>query len=129
MVLIRHYSPSDAPELDRLLDNNRSGDVRLERDRIVVAGSDTTSKLLGCLIWRPSCFVHELRLGSGLIDKRGIAGKLYDYAKTDVLNSSYKLYDANFISSDPAMIYFAESLGAVHEHLGTVLTVPVRKVA
>lgn len=108
-----------------LLHHNREGDVRIDRDRIAVAVSH--GHTLGCLVWRPGCFVHELRLGRGLLDRISTARALFDFAHAEAVSKPFELWDAHFIVSDLAMYDFAVSLGAIEEHPGRILTLGVRK--
>lgn len=102
-MLARNSTPADAKALDALLNNNEQGDVRIDRDIIVVVGRPVN----GCLVWRPCVLVHEFECPGRLT-----ANALVNYA---VAQAKARFSDALF-TVDPAnkrMVKYVESLGAV----------------
>jgi hypothetical protein len=109
---VRLYEPSDAPALDRLLNHNQGHDVRLDHDRVIVAG-DPVSALL---VWRPTAIIHELvlprTLGIG-----NMARNLVLEACADSQRSLYRIRVASFMidPSNASMVRYVRDLKAVEE--------------
>jgi len=130
----RLYIPGsvDAIALDQLLDHNRSGDVLLDRDRIVVVEADG-NKPVGTLVWRPAGFIHEFHCGVGLAS-RTIASTLAGFAKFDALRPgiSHRIRDAVFLvdKDNAPMLRYVRDMGAVEQN-GIIFTLrldaPARK--
>lgn len=108
-MLAREYKVEDAAALDILLHNNRDGDVRVDRDIIVVSGQPTVS---GCLVWRPCALVHEL-VCPGLIS----ANALVNYAVGQGAGRALPIRDVLFVVSpdNKRMLDYARRLGAIEE--------------
>jgi hypothetical protein len=116
-VLARTYKPGDAAALDALLHDNRHGDVRLDRDAIVVSGSPPS----GCLVWRPCALVHEL-VCPGLLS----ANALVNYAVGQGAGRLMPIRDVLFVVSpdNKRMLEYAKRLGGVEE-VGKVFALDV----
>lgn len=116
-MLARTCKAADTPALDALLDNNRRGDVRLDRDAIVVTGQPAD----GCLVWRPCALVHELEC-------RGLqsANALVNYAVGQGAGRLMPIRDVLFVVApgNDAMLRYARRLGAVEE-VGRIFTLDV----
>src|SRR3981189_2990214 len=119
----RLYSPSsfDARVLDHLLDHNRDGDVRLSSDRIIVS-TDGDNSPTGCLVWRPTAFIHELYVPDCL-GQRLVADQLMRHSLTLDFNRRHLIRQALFMvdSSNHRMLRYARDVGAV-EQSGTIFT-------
>lgn len=120
-MLARHYSSADADAIDKLLGPQQSGDVRLDRDRIVSAGNP----VCGLLVWRPGGIVHELRTGYGLA-QRHLADTLVNFAVGDAVSRSFSLWEALFVCDSDEMAKYALSLGGVEETGKRVFTLNLR---
>lgn len=118
-MLARRASASDAEALDRLLKQNAFGDVRLDRDIIVVAGAPAN----GALVWRPCALVHELEC-PGLLT----ANALVNYAVGQGAGRSAIVRDAIFLvdATNEAMLRHARRLGAV-EYPGRIFTLDLER--
>lgn len=116
-MLARVATRDDAKALDLLLHDNRSGDVRLDRDVIVVSGRPAS----GCLVWRPCALVHEL-VCSGLLS----ANSLVNYAVGQGAGRVMPIRDVLFVVApgNEAMLRYAKRLGAVEE-VGKVFALDV----
>lgn len=123
-LIPRLYESSDAETLDRLLDNNKGHDVRLDRDRVVVVGPP--SRPVGLLCWRPGGIVHELFTGHGLA-QRSLADLLVRYAMDDAVSKPFHLHEAIFITDSEAMARYADELGAIEEAGKRVFTLDLRR--
>lgn len=123
-MIARLYRPEDAHQLDRVLGFNVAGDVRLDRDRIVVAGP--IGNPFACLVWRPYAFLHEFHCGSGL-NKRHVASSLCSYAVADALARSHSILDALFLvdRANEPMLRFVKGERAAEQD-GVVFTLPLR---
>jgi hypothetical protein len=116
-VLARNARREDVDALDILLKSNALGDVRLDRDIIVVSGAPPN----GALVWRPCALVHEFAC-PGLLT----ANALVNYAvgqgsgRTAVIRDVVFLVDA----ANAAMLSHARRLGAI-EYPGKVFTLDV----
>ena len=117
----RHYDSGDAAALDQILDSNRGHDVTLDRDRIICAGTPA----VGCLVWTPSAFVHELHTGRGLV-KRAIADLLVDAGIKDALMQPYPLRSAIFLTDDDRMAQYAIERGAIEQFGKRVFTLEIK---
>lgn len=119
-MLARYYRRSDAAALDRILGFNRAGDVRLDRDRIIVTGP--TGHPDGVLVWRPGGLIHEFHCGEGAL-RYARAVALINYAIADGTARPFDLYDAVFFveESNTAMAGFLGKLGAVRLGPGQAL--------
>lgn len=115
--LFRH---DDAVALDQLLNFNYDGDVRVDRDVIVVNGEPAAS----VLVWRPCALVHEFSCGSGL-SKLRTAKALLDFAMESARQSSRPVRDAIFLvdPANVAMLRFISSLHNVREDHGRIFYV------
>lgn len=113
-MLARTAKKTDAEALDRLLKANAFGDVRLDRDVIVVSGSPAS----GALVWRPCALVHELEC-PGLLT----ANALVNYAVGQGAGRSAIVRDAIFLvdPANEAMLRHTKRLGAV-EYPGRIFT-------
>jgi len=118
-MLARHYQPEDAAGIDRM----GLGDVRIDRDRIVVAGK--RNELLGCLVWRPGSIVHELRVGCG-VSRRNVADSLSNFAIADAVARQWYLCEGIFVTDSDAMAKYAMDIGAVEETGKRVFTLALR---
>lgn len=116
-MLARTATKDDAKALDLLLHDNRSGDVRLDRDVIVVSGRPPN----GCLVWRPCALVHEL-VCPGLLS----ANALVNYAVGQGAGRLAAIRDVLFVVSpaNTRMLEYAKRLGAVEE-VGKVFALDV----
>jgi hypothetical protein len=116
-MLARTYKPGDANALDAILANNRHGDVRLDRDAIVVSGTPPN----GCLVWRPCALVHEL-VCPGLLS----ANALVNYAVGQGAGRLMPIRDVLFVVApeNKRMLEYAKRLGAIEE-TGRVFTLDV----
>jgi len=123
-MIARLYRSEDAVGLDRILGDNRAGDVRLERDRIVVAGP--VGSPFACLVWRPYAFLHEFHCGSGL-SRRLVASALCSYALADAVARQHSILDAIFLvdPSNTNMLKFVRGEKAA-EQSGVMFTLPLR---
>ena len=123
-MIARLYRSEDAAGLDRILGDNRSGDVRLDRDRIVVLGP--VGKPVACLVWRPYAFLHEFHCGSGL-SRRIAAAALTSYALADAVARQHSILDAIFLidPSNSHMLNFVKGEGAAAQS-GAMFTLPLR---
>lgn len=121
-MLARHYSGDDADAVDKILGQPQSGDVRLDRDHIVVAGRPA----YGLLVWRPGGIVHELRTGYGMA-QRHLADILVNFAVGDAVSRPANLWEAVFVCDSDEMARYVESLGAVEEKGKRVFTLALRK--
>lgn len=120
----RLYESADAEGLDRILDNNRGHDVRLDRDQIVVVGAP--GRPVGCLAWRPGGIVHELFTGNGLAS-RYIADLLVEFAVADAIARPFDLWEAIFMTDSDRMAEYVLAMpGALEETGKRLITVPVR---
>lgn len=125
-MIARAYRSEDANHLDRVLGFNVAGDVRLDRDRIVVAGP--IGAPFACLVWRPYAFLHEFHCGNGL-SKRHVASNLCSFAVADALARQHSVLDALFLvdQSNLPMLKFVKGERAA-EQKGVVFTLPLRPV-
>jgi len=107
-MLARTAKHGDAESLDRLLDANRRGDVRLDRDVVVVSGAPPS----GVLVWRPCALVHELEC-PGVIS----ANALVNYAVGQGAGRLMPIRDVLFVVApgNERMLKFARRIGAVEE--------------
>jgi hypothetical protein len=123
-MIARLYRSEDAAGLDRILGNNRMGDVRLDRDRIVVAGP--VGSPFACLVWRPYAFLHEFHCGSGLA-RHVVASALCSYALADAVARQHSVLDALFLvdPSNSHMLKFVRGEKAAEQD-GVVFTLPLR---
>ena|SRR5215469_15998766 len=121
-MLARCYESDDAEDVDRILGVPQKGNVLIDRDQIVLAGSPP----IGCLVWRPGCLVHELRTGSGM-GRRYIADRLVEFAIKDAISHPFNLYEAIFITNNEDMARYAlDDLGAIEEIGKRMFTLKVR---
>ncbi len=117
----RLYLPgtADARIVDELTDNNSRGDIRLDRDRIVVAHDadhDTGGDIHGLLVWRPSAFIHELRT-RGCLSQRGVADTLFrDAVRMDVARR-HRVCQAVFLvdNSNAPMLRYVRGIHGIAE--------------
>lgn len=121
MIPVRHYDATDAIQLDTIL--RREGDVRLDRDRIVVAGD--RGDPVGCLAWRPGGIVHELRVPATL-GRHHTAANLVDFAITHALSRPFLLYEAIFVTDNNDVAEFVRSLGADEQEGKRLFTLQIR---
>jgi len=107
-MLARTFKSDDKEALDLLLHNNSGGDVRVDRDVIVVSGRPAN----GCLVWRPGALVHEL-VCPGLLS----ANALVNYAVGQGAGRLAPIRDVIFIvkPDNTHMIEYAKRLGAIEE--------------
>lgn len=120
----RPYQPSDACGLDRLLYANHSSGVRLDRDRIIVSGKP--ERLSGCLVWRPTGFIHQLILPH-TIGIRSVLQVLVQAACDDATSIPHPMRQAAFLI-DPDnlnMLRFVQSLPQVREERGRLFLIPL----
>lgn len=120
-MLARHYRSCDAQSLDVVLGGNQQGDVRLDRDRIIVCGTPVNS----CLVWRAGGIVHELRTGNGMY-KRIHADALVNFAIADSIAKSFELHEALFLTDSDELSRYVLSLGAIEETGKRIFTLQVR---
>lgn len=118
------YQPEDAEGLDKLLDNNRHGSVRLNMDRIVVAGP--VGKPEGALVWRPMAFIHQVLLPRSL-GSRSVARGLISYARATAADRICFVKEAAFVidPDNSAMLRYATECGAVSEQ-GQLMYAPIK---
>lgn len=121
-MIARHYHSSDAEAVDRILGPQQSGDVRLDRDRIVCAGIPA----YGLLVWRPGGIVHEFRTGYGMA-QRHLADILVNFAVGDFVSHPFHLWEAVFVCDSDEMAKYVTGLGAVEQTGKRVFTLLVRK--
>jgi hypothetical protein len=116
-MLARNARKADVDALDKLLDANALGDVRLDRDVIVVAGAPPN----GALVWRPSALVHEF-----VCPGRLTANALVNYAVGQGAGRTVTIRDVVFLvdPSNESMLRYTKALGAV-EYSGKVFTLDV----
>lgn len=107
-MIARYARKEDAADLDRLLEQNARGDVRVDRDIIVLAGRPPT----GVLVWRPVALVHEL-VSPGLFT----ANALVNFAVGQGAGRSAVVRDAVFVvhPGNERMLAYARRMGAVEE--------------
>ena len=107
-MLARTARKADLDALDALLDANRRGDVRLDRDIIVCSGEPAS----GVLVWRPCALVHEFAC-PGLQS----ANALVNYAVGQGAGRIVTVRDVMFVvhPSNQRMLDYARRLGAVEE--------------
>jgi hypothetical protein len=119
-MLARLYKREDAEGLDALLDGNRDGDVRLDRDTIVVVGHIGEPK--GVLVWRKAAYIHEFYCGKGL-SQRAIADALANFT---LGQNCGELREAQFrcAPENKAMQRYVKELGAVQEE-GLIYRLPL----
>jgi hypothetical protein len=125
-MLARHYVREDAAGLDRLLGDNRDGDVRLDRDKIIVCGP--IGEPFACLVWRPYAFLHEFHCGKGMAP-RIAANVLTNFALGDVLNGLYPIGDAIFsvVPGNAPMSSFVRGIYGIVDHKGEdIYRLPLR---
>lgn len=120
----RLYLPggADARVLDRLLADNRDGDVRLDRDRLIVAAGDDNLPC-GLLAWRPSAFIHEFHVPPTL-GQRIVAGHLMSAAiRTDIARR-HLIRQAHFLvdSGNYAMLRYLRDEVKATEQSGIIFT-------
>lgn len=118
--MIRYALDSDAPALDALLNSNRDGDVKVDRDVIVVNGEPASS----VLIWRPCALVHEFEVHPGLSRLR-TAQSLVNFSMADAKQRRLPMRDAIFLvkPGNVAMLRFVQSLPNVREDEGRIFYV------
>lgn len=116
-MLARNARRADVDALDRILKANSLGDVRIDRDVIVVSGTPTN----GALVWRPCALVHEFEC-PGL----HTANALVNYAVGQGAGRTVTIRDVLFIvdPANEAMLRYAKRLGAV-EHPGRLFVLDV----
>jgi hypothetical protein len=121
LMLARHYQTTDAEAVEHLLNGRGTGDVRLDRDRLVVVGRPPR----GLLVWRPGCLVHELHTGYGMA-QRHTADVLVNFGMADAVSKPFDLYEAVFITDSDAVGEYVKSLGALEEVGKKVWTMRIR---
>ena len=114
-MLARKYCSKDARGLDIILGNNRAGDVRLDRDEIVVTGN--VGDPSGVLVYRPGAFVHELECRGSLLRAEALA----NFAVGQALEKGLRSAIFCVRKDNAAMIRFVKSLGAVEQGEGQLL--------
>jgi len=105
-MIARNARKADVDALDTLLKANSQGDVRLDRDVIVVSGAPPN----GALVWRPCALVHEFECPGRLT-----ANALVNYAVGQGAGRTAVIRDVLFLV-DPAnkpMLRYAQDLHAV----------------
>lgn len=109
---VRLYEPSDAPALDWFLNRNQGHDVRLDHDRIIVAGDPVSAML----VWRPTAIIHELILPRTL-GTLAVARDLVAFACQDSQFKSFRIRVASFMidPSNAPMLRYVRDLRAVEE--------------
>jgi hypothetical protein len=125
-MLAREYDRKDAPALDELLGLDRAGDVRLERDKIVVYGP--VGRPVSALVWRPCAFVHEFHCGFGL-SRRFRAASMLNFAIGAGMSQLHPISDAIF-SVDPMnlpMLKYVEGELQATEQTEKFYTLPLRR--
>ncbi len=124
-MLARCYTPKDAKGLDELLGFNRAGDVRIDRDQIVLVGQ--AGAPVGTLIWRPGGIVHEFRCDQGF-RRRICADALVNFAIGEAISGLYELSEAIFIvkKENEQMAKYAVALGAREWEAGRIFTLGIR---
>ena len=124
----RLYLPGtlDARVLDRLLDDNRHGDVSLEKDRIILATGDDDVPT-GCLVWRPSAFIHEFNVPH-VLGQRSIASSLYHDAVRLDIRRRHQIRQAIFMidSGNHPMLHYARGLEGAVEQDGIIFTLDLK---
>lgn len=110
----RSYLPKDALGLDKLLDDNKHGDVRLGMDQIIVSGP--VGDPSGILIWRPMALIHTLVVPRTLGMKR-VADGLVAHARRTALDRICFVQEAAFVidQTNSRMLDYARNCGAVSE--------------
>jgi hypothetical protein len=113
-MLARVALKTDKDAVDVLLDYNKHGDVRLDRDILVVAGNPAR----GILVWRPSAFVHEF-----VAADRVMANALVNYAMGQARPTAK---EAVFLvePGNKSMLRYVKLLGAT-EQPGKIYTLGV----
>lgn len=121
-MLARHYRSDDAPALNQLLGQRQVGDIRLDRDRLIVLGRPAG----GLLVWRPGGIVHELHTGNGL-GQRHRADAMVGFAIADSVSRPFHLWEAVFVTDSDRMAEYAiNHLKATEEVGKRVFTLAVR---
>ena len=122
--MIRYARDSDALALVMLLNSNRDGDVKVDRDVIVVNESSPSEPPTSVLVWRPCALVHEFEVGAGLARLR-TAKSLVDFSMADAKQRRMPMRDAIFLvnPSNVAMLRFVESLPGAREDHGRIFYV------
>lgn len=128
-MLARKYVPEDAGALDKLVEFNRAGNVRVDRDQIIVVGAPGVPS--GVLAWRPGGIVHEFHCGHGdglSVEKRLRASALVNFACGDAQVGTFKLYEAIFLvkHDNENLVRYLEELGAVQQEGERVYTLAIR---
>lgn len=121
-MLARHFQSGEGEAIDRLLGHRSDGDIRLDRDRMVVVGRPPT----GLLVWRPGGIVHELHTGHGLA-ARPAANALVNFAIASAVARRYHLWEAVFVTDCDKVAEYVKGLGAVEELGKRVFTLGVRQ--
>lgn len=113
----RNATKEDAKALDALLSNNAFGDVRIDRDIIVVSGSPANATL----VWRPCALVHEFEC-PGLLS----ANALVNYAVGQAKGRTGLIYDALFLvdPENKRMLSYVARIGAT-ELTGRVFSLDI----
>lgn len=124
----RLYLPgtADARVLDRLLEDNRRGDVLLEKDRIVVSCDDNNCPT-GCLVWRPCAFIHEFHVPP-VLGQRSIAAALYDSAVRLDIRRRHLIRQAFFMidRDNCPMLRYARGLEGAVEQDGIIFLLDLK---
>jgi|SRR5882672_1440399 len=110
----------DARVLDRILKDNLQGDVRLGTDRIIVSAGDDDLPS-GCLVWRPSAFIHEFHVPNCLA-QRAVADRLFSEAVKLDFNRRHLIRQAVWMvdSDNLPMLRYAREVVHATEQKGTI---------
>lgn len=136
----RDFNPqsrSDGHALDRILDDNRNGNVRLASDYIMVVdrvpssvlpNRDMDTEFLGCIVARPVMYMHEFRIGIG--DgigpiKRQVAESLIAHALMKGAMLGEREAHFSVARDNRAMQTFIESHGAVLQPDGLIYSLAI----
>jgi hypothetical protein len=120
-LLARRYQPQDAPLIDEILGEVQRGDVRLDRDQLIVCGDPA----YGLLCWRAGGIVHELHTGRGLSTRR-TANSLVNFAIADATSRPFPLHEAIFVTDSEVLARYVEGLGAIEEKGKRIYTLRLR---
>lgn len=122
----RLYLPhsADARALDAILGGHH--DVRLADDRIVCA-VDSNNEPTGCLVWRPTAFIHEFHVPP-VLAQRSIADSLYHDAVRLDIRRRHLIRQAFFMidSANAPMLRYARGLEGAVEQDGVIFLLDLK---
>jgi len=124
---IRPFRPgtSDSVLLDDIANSNVGHDIRLDRDRIILAHGVQSGRLLGCFVYRPGAIIHDLLVRDSLT-RRSVAHDMVNFAAMDATSRPFQLHEAIFLTDGDEMAKFAEEIGAYEETGKRLYRIPLR---